>query len=181
MFCGVNEAFDNPLSQQLAKYDKIEKFSQLEDRKHYSQIADSPDISLPYFNSQGDMENKGTPISELGALDSNDSLFDDQFTFDEQSEEEPHEYHVKKFIQSVKYDDTESVDSSHIKAFDHVKLCKQCKCAVKKELNKSKKVVENKIVDTVGYDIKDIIVVILIGFFVIFTLDIVVKIGRLSK
>lgn len=101
-----------------------------------------------------------------------------------------HEYHIKKFIQQF-IDDTDvmSMTSSQDDIlYEHVKKCKYCKSQVATKL-KNYYCKKNKSVESfkplsilpkkiIGYSVKEIIIVILIGICIIFLLDLFVKIGK---
>jgi len=104
-----------------------------------------------------------------------------------------HNYYIKKFLQDISNDgDTLSLTSSLDDiVYDHIKKCKYCKTKINKRLNKPyqkklepiKSILSPKILpETIlGYDIKEIIIVILIGICLIFILDLFVKIGRKTE
>ncbi len=114
-----------------------------------------------------------------------------------------HKYYIKKFIQEINDDEdlismTSSSQSDSV--FDHVKKCKYCKSEINKKLKqsylksiKSKenvvKVVQPEKVNissisnilpqiSLGYDIKEIMMIFIIGIILIFILDLCVKIGK---
>jgi len=101
-----------------------------------------------------------------------------------------HDYHIKKFMQQfIDDNDMMSMTSSQDDViYDHVKKCKYCKSQVatkiknyydKKNKNsetfKPTSILPKKIM---GYSVKEIIIVILIGICIIFLLDLFVKIGK---
>ena len=98
-----------------------------------------------------------------------------------------HNYYIKKFLQDISDDgDTLSLTSSQDDVvYEHIKKCKYCKTQINKNLKqqiqkKPESVIYPKILPTtiLGYDIKEIIIIILVGICLIFVLDLFVKIGK---
>lgn len=122
-------------------------------------------------------------------LDSNDIA---------QTENKPqysHNYCINKFISSI----TNNNDSLSILSdenngiYDHIKQCKYCRTQINLKMknfyNKPQKNNKNEITNfienfdvlsekIIGYEFKDVLIIILIGIIIIFLLDFFVKIGR---
>lgn len=101
-----------------------------------------------------------------------------------------HDYHIKKFIQQF-IDDNDMISMTSSQddiIYDHVKKCKYCKSQIATKLkdyyNKKNKKIESFKPSSIlpkkimGYSVKEIIIVILIGICIIFLLDLFVKIGK---
>nr|QBK89008.1 MAG: hypothetical protein LCMiAC02_01010 [Mimivirus LCMiAC02] len=147
---------------------------------------------------------KITDISSLGSLGQFESIKPKKYFKPKYS----HKYYIKKFIQEISDDDMISMTSSQDDSvFDHIKKCKYCKSEINKKLKKhySKpikseepivkvtqpkqsnipyrevaKQVDIPLVPSIslGYDIKEIIIIFIIGIILIFILDLCVKIGK---
>jgi len=104
-----------------------------------------------------------------------------------------HNYYINKFLQDISNDgDTLSLTSSQDDiVYEHIKKCKYCKTQINKKLRQQiinkpepvKSIIYPKILPTtiLGYDIKEIIIIILIGICLIFLLDLFVKIGKKTE
>ena len=103
-----------------------------------------------------------------------------------------HDYCTKNFLQFFVYnDDMISLNTGFDdKIYKHVKKCKICKKRINSVLHKvkfekqineqiKKPVVEN--FNYFGYDIKEIILIIVCGIILVFILDLLVKLGRKTK
>lgn len=101
-----------------------------------------------------------------------------------------HNYYIKKFMLGFIDDGSLSMSSTQDNdVYDHIKSCKYCRSQINKKMKKhysKSKNQKNDIVETFtadkpticGYDLKEILVVILIGIVLIFLLDLFVKIGK---
>nr|QBK88355.1 MAG: hypothetical protein LCMiAC01_00190 [Mimivirus LCMiAC01] len=105
-----------------------------------------------------------------------------------------HDYYIKKFIQQIVDDDMMSMTSSQDNdVYDHIKKCKYCKSQINEKLkqhyknkkNPSTKPISQNIINPkstptkiLGYNIKEIIIIILIGLCSIFIFDLFVNIGK---
>jgi len=166
------------------------------------------DNAHPFFTTQGDFnkigykndpriyqKQKGSTLSEVQQrLDDNDSISlsdldsvsEDNNSIKESKKIMPHKYYIKKFIQNIVDDDIMSMTSSQDEdVYHHLNSCKPCRTQINQKLksyhNKQKtKSKERKIVqyNSFNSDIKEIIVVILVGIIIIFIIDLFVKIGK---
>ena len=103
-----------------------------------------------------------------------------------------HEYYVDKMVKCL-LEDQESVASSNSNnyVYQHVKSCKICKGQVNKKM-KDHFLPELQVIQVntvknenfgsmLGYDLKEILIIILAGIILIFILDLLVKIGKRMK
>ena len=102
-----------------------------------------------------------------------------------------HQYYINKFINRLQNDD-DSVESSQDDGiYDHIKCCKYCRmqinCKLKMNLTNSPKEDKNKIVNEhfnfddnkiFGYDLKEILLIIVAGIIIICVIDLIVKLSR---
>lgn len=169
----ISDLNNNSQSNQNQKQNKITKniFSQSEDDSFDSGKCSSFDIS--------DTEEK----TEFNLSDDYDIHSYDNLD---------HDYCTKNFLQFFVYnDDMISLNTAFDdKIYKHVKKCKICKKRINSILNKvklekqiteqtEKPVVEN--FNYFGYDIKEIILIIVCGIILVFILDLLVKLGRKTK
>lgn len=164
MFCAVNEAFNKKGFQKPSGKEK----------DYYS-----------YISTQGDYENKFSENEEDAlSLPSNFTESENQAQYNLN-----HDYFTKKFISIIKGGDNYSEDyekSSDISyVFDHVKKCNICQGKVKVNFRKSNVNQTNKMNiegfdfhEISGMNLKEILLIVLVGIVIIFILDIIVKLGQ---
>ena len=112
-----------------------------------------------------------------------------------------HKYYIDKFVNNIINDKDEKSDimslASSIEGtiYAHIKSCKYCRSKINerlknhyKKIKKKNKVKKNDSIlenfgsidkfEILGYEIKDIILIMMLGIIIIFVLDLFVKIGR---
>jgi hypothetical protein len=187
IYCAIDKAFDNHLTHNFDNYAEI-------DIK-----ADSKTDQPAFYTAQGGYSAgvcQGTTIGELKKniaehesmvmTDSSDSFFD--YKEEIKPKKVDHAYYIEKFVKNLVDSETNSMASSNNNSiYKHVKSCKFCKNKVNERLRdyyapKSEPRIENEHFslgfDGGGYDIKELIIIILGGIFLIFILDLLVKIGK---
>lgn len=140
-----------------------------------------------------------------------DSTYSDE-SIPKEKKKIDHSYYIDKFIKDlsdeIELQSNSSYDNSDV--YNHVKLCRYCKLKINEKLKKNtinnqnkiqkdenkyttnsncNKITEhfgningNQISDIIGYDLKELVIIILAGIVLIFVLDLLVKIGkRLNK
>jgi len=169
---------------------------------NYSDI----NINMPaFFTAQGDYtKSNGTTINELknnnidneSSLDFLNESYIPQKNINLQESniskyKLDHKYCIDKIVMSL-IDNSDNVSSSSSiddDVYKHVKLCKYCKNKINQKMkthySKFDKKQENNIVvnehflnQYLGYDFKELLVIILFGIILIFILDLLVKIGK---
>lgn len=170
----------------------------------YSMVDDvykDPPAQSTFFNAQGDLSNDGpyfgTSIYELKKKEEEEeendiddsSLFDDVYSVDNTIS---HNECINKFVKGIVDDNTSMMSYYDSNVYDHIKKCKYCKVQIN---DKIKRYYNNKIDINntpkdegiieplfsgkfIGYDMKEIILIIIIGVIVVFILDLLVKIGK---
>lgn len=160
-----------------------------------------------FFNAQGDYEknNNGTTINQLQS-NTNQSLID-SLSFDDVSSELnvssihnnkalDHDYCINVITKELLNNGNESLMSSHDgRVYKHVKGCKICKNKIKSIMkerycdnnnnNSGATDSDNKLVETnkiiganiMGYEIKELVLIILGGIMLIFIFDLLVRMG----
>ncbi len=152
----------------------------------------------------------GDSFSLLDSEFSTDSLFDPSILQmkNQKKKKMSHEYYIEKIIKSLlennkSLDDNKSLednksldksledhssDSTNLDVYAHVKSCKLCKNKINKRMKEYFKPEinlkeENKesINLELGYDLKEILIIVLAGIVLIFILDLLVKIGKRIK
>ncbi|ARF09390.1 hypothetical protein Indivirus_1_13 [Indivirus ILV1] len=147
-------------------------------------------------------ENKITDSDSFSLLDSefsNDSLFDPSILKmkNQKKKKISHEYYIDKMVKSLLEDNDSNpsiVSSQNNRVYNHVKSCKFCKAKINEKMKKhfkneqpkeliipSKKETFDVINLDLGYDLKEIIIIILAGIILVFILDLLVKIGKRMK
>jgi len=170
--------------------------------------AQAKPITPAFFTAQGDYSSHGpyygTKISELKSdtdidnVSQSETISNDS-TMTPNVKKKSHGYYTNAFIHSLENDlDLNSLDSSNYNSvYDHVKKCKECKYGINKKLKMNsqkidlniqpkikeieadkKKTVEYFTFTDIGYNIKEIIIILLIGIIIVFVLDLLVKIGK---
>ena len=189
LFCNVGEAYDNNL-------DKFEYVKEQEFRIHKN---DDQEFHIPKNEDQeSKTENfNGTSVKELKKIQKdnieNFSLSDFDIKSEKSKEKKSHNFYIQKFFTCI-VDNNNSqssiLSSDDTEIFDHVKKCKYCKTKINQKIkthfNKEcdKKINEEHfkpILDTQSYNIREILVLVLIGIFIIFVLDFIIKIVKNKK
>lgn len=148
-------------------------------------------------------ENKTMDSDTFSLVDSefsNDSLFDPSILQmkNQKKKKMSHEYYIEKMVKSLLEDhdsnpSSPSTVSSNNNIYKHVKSCKICKDRINKKMkeyfkpelqikeqdNKNNKGQHNNL--DLGYDLKEVLIIILAGVVLIFILDLLVKIGKRLK
>lgn len=149
-------------------------------------------------------DNKINDSDSFSLIDSdfsNDSLFDPSILKmkNQKKKKMSHEYYIEKMIKGLLEDNDSnpsitSSQNNHI--YNHVKSCKFCKTEInermkehfKPKLELSKESIthiKKENFDTtsldLGYDLKEILIIILAGIVLVFILDLLVKIGKRMK
>tara|TARA_Y100000780_G_scaffold83939_1_gene75735 strand:- start:3559 stop:4236 length:678 start_codon:yes stop_codon:yes gene_type:complete len=101
------------------------------------------------------------------------------------------EYCINKYVQEFSKDDLLSIGSDYNDVFEHVSGCKYCRNEVAKKLkakfsenkkdkidNKKEENEINNFTDNLKSDIKEIVIVIVVGLVIIFLLDLFYRIGK---
>lgn len=222
MYCAVDEAFDNPLRQQMKQLEneknnnkhKEALMKNVENEQKNNNLqpphfngenytVQHPEYNPSYFNAQGDLEDdtKGTLISQL-QNDDDDEFDDDKFSMNTASDffdnyqkdkkkkkvKHSHSYYIKCFIDKLTNEEDLSIgsfSSGDSGVFDHVKSCKYCRMMVNQKMKNNNQPtlppspkIDRKNDKIMGYDLKEVAIIILIGVIIIFILDLLVRIGR---
>lgn len=152
-----------------------------------------------------DLKNDGVSIIDSATM--SDFSMED-YSESEYKNTRSHRYYIDKFIKSINDDmsDIMSIMSSHDnETYEHIRTCKYCRTQIK---NKMKKLIlDEEYTDfgqtndeltienftdsltsckpknlanfgSLGYELKEILIIILVGIILIFILDLLVKIGR---
>jgi hypothetical protein len=163
----------------------------------------------PYYGTtindlKGDNISIDDSLSILDSDYSDDSLFDPSIMKNKTPETKKkidHNYYINKTIKSLLEDqDSHSfsslASSQNNYIYKHVKSCKYCKDKINKkmkehfipEISKPIQQITNNPdikeyfdMTNLGYDLKEILIIILAGIVLIFILDLLVKIGRRMK
>ena len=92
--------------------------------------------------------------------------------------------------------DVDSLTSKYNESFDHIKSCKICRSKIKNKLKKdivepfdvnlNCKSEESSVkkyfnLESYGYNIKELLIIVIIGIVLIFFLDLIVKLARKGK
>lgn len=192
----------------IVQPDAFDNYSDIDIQHHFSNNINQYNTMVPaFFTTQGDYSTKGpyfgTSINELNKNNNNskDDLDSLSLMDINSSEESPinkkpvkklnHEYCINRIVQSLFGDqDTLSMASSENNdAYRHVKTCKYCKTKINQKMKNYFKPaqIENKQPDNIkeyfdqtnlGYDLKELLIIILAGIILIFILDLLVKIGK---
>lgn len=202
MYCSVDEAFDKKTEENKNNNDKQYNTHKQQDPHYEDNIINYPNYQSSFFTAQGDYSsNNGTKISDLDITDNNTlTSYDDLSLLDSdylnssdiiQTDKKPeysHNYCINNFIKSITKEDNMSLISSEDTGiYDHIKECKYCKNQINKKIKEhykptSKPQITEKFnilsEKVIGYEFKDILIIIVIGLIVIFLLDFFVKIGR---
>jgi len=151
----------------------------------------------PYFGTSiNDLKNSTPEDSDsLSLLDSN---FSEDSNLSVQTPKKPnHSYCINKIVQGLIEDpDNISLASSqNDEAYKHVKTCKYCKNKINQRMKehfnpninqdsltklscKKENIKEYFDAGNLGYDLKELLIIILAGIILIFILDLLVKIGK---
>jgi hypothetical protein len=185
-FTAQGELDDEPYTNGSSDKDKIttSEGTSLEKLKNHS-----------FFTAQGDLsENKEVnnypKTNYVSNPYSDDIDFYDDLSI--KSKQINHNYCIKKFVDNIVYDDDlRTLDSYDDEIYDHLKSCKYCRSQINIKLKErmiynNTKNDETKIIaktehfslESYGYDLKEITIIILAGILLIFILDLLVKLGK---
>lgn len=168
MYCSIDKAFEN--------------------NKNYS-----------IFTAQGDInnDNGGTSLTEIRrkVYDDDDNYDDNNtlFNFSDMSSEEPiihnkskksHSYYINKFLNSMDTPDDASLSTigsiEDNETYMHIGKCKYCRSQINKKLKKTSKPKKIKTKEPkqkfLGYNYKELLLIILISIVLFFILDIIVRV-----
>jgi hypothetical protein len=183
--------------------DAFDNYSDIDIQNHFNNNINQYHTMVPaFFTAQGDYTNKGpyfgTSINELKQNipeeSDNLSLLDSNFSEDSNisikiPKKLDHGYCINKMVNSLMDDsDTISLASSqNDDVYKHVKTCKYCKTKINEKMRNYYKPVETfkqddkkeyLNINNLGYDLKELLIIILAGIILIFVLDLLVKIGK---
>lgn len=165
-YCAVDEAFDNPLRQQMKQLENEKNNNKQKEAlirtveteqknnnlqpPHFNgenNNVQHPEYTPSYFNAQGDLQddNQGTLISQL----QEDEQFDDQISLNTISDfydkikkkKHSHAYYIKCFIDKLTNEEDLSIgsfSSNDSNVFDHVKTCKYCRMIINQKMKEDK-------------------------------------------
>lgn len=165
----------------------------------------------PYYGTSiNELKGDNITLDE-GSLSILDSEYSDESLFDpsiikktpEPKKKVDHEYYINKTLKSL-LDDHDSHSLSSLASsqnnyiYKHVRSCKYCKDKINKKMkehfqpdttkssqskniNKNGDIKEYFNVTNLGYDLKEILIIILAGIILVIILDLLVKIGRKMK
>lgn len=196
-YCDVAEAFDNPLRKQLEQF---ENENNINNYKQYIQGEHNyKDNNPSYFDAQGDLKAETSIESLKNDTFDDDSSFDissDSFSTDLKSyassssdisnnimHDYSHEYYIRNYINYMFYSDDHKLSKKDINNInDHVRKCKFCKDETLLRMNGKNKTTSkvDKIINlsNIKYDIKEIVIIVLIGIIIIFILDMFFKLRK---
>ena len=153
-------------------------------------------------------KNNNKDNDSFSILDSdftNDSLFLPKQTkkIQEPKKKIDHDYYIDKMVKSLLEDHDSLASSQNNFVYIHVKSCKYCKDRINEKMKKhfqqdsleiptnlddikrdkqdKKDIKEYFDMTNIGYDLKEILIIILAGIVLVFILDLLVKIGRRMK
>lgn len=154
----------------------------------------------PYFGTSiNDLKKNNDNINEFDSLlftespETIESVFSDEFSIKKKKNEKilDHSYYINKFIKNLtdEYDSVSLESSNNDAIFSHVKNCKFCKGKVNEKLKlhfnpkpkndiKLNKINEYFSNQSLGYNLKELFIIILGGIVLVFILDLLVKIGK---
>jgi hypothetical protein len=164
-----------------------DKFSYLPMNKNYNNglYDDSNTFTENSLNTITDKTNNTITDYSISDIDykSVDSFFDDK-SIDSYLDSRKNKKNVKfnKIVESINYDDCSKNDCN---IFEHIKKCINCKNKLMNFLNKNDNIKKNKINDVDNIvnniekkskiNIKEIVLFLIIGIFIIFMLDILLR------
>lgn len=144
-------------------------------------------------------ENDLPSISIIDSPASEDSFLSSPVEIPKKEDKLDHTDHVNIFLNCLNSQlDIDSLTSKYNNSFDHIKSCKTCRSKIKNKLKKdiiepfdteikyksekSKPILKEYFnLDSYGYDIKELLIIIIIGIVLIFFLDLLVKLARKGK
>lgn len=171
-------------------------------KKHDGYANPYPQIYPNFFDAQGDINNhsnRGTKISDIKKAEEETlSDFSDDdislLTNKKQNIRLDHQYCINKFVNNIlEANDMISFGSSDDgEVYKHVKSCSFCKKEINNRMKENlddKSIKEDKSFShtvenfggALGYDIKEILIIVLAGIVLIFILDLLVRIGKRLK
>lgn len=173
MYCGLDEAFDSSISQQIkmaeetqrvemAKHNMEQGVEAFQDTNNIEPPhSDTPDMdhhsfNQLYFNSQGDIDTssqyRGTSIKDLA----------------EPKRKIRHSHHIKSFMNMMENDT--SVDEDVLL---HVRKCRRCRHKIKHRLRTKIRPVKYE-----DQNMTDVFSAVLIGILVIFMIHLLVRMNK---
>lgn len=163
MYCSIENTSNDSFRQRLKQYDQL-----------YNNYSDDQ----PYFTAQGDY---GTTIDQLKQMNNNDNVSSEISVPTQKTKDVSHEYCVDVIMREMMSDDVNTLMSSYnVDAYKHFKKCNVCKKKIngmiKKHYVKSED--DNKMM---GYDLKELVVIILSGLLLIIIIDLIVKLAKKFK
>lgn len=163
--------------------------------------------NIPFFTTQGNMRrDNSTTLSELKRKEMCDndtlSLLDSEYSEDlkQTKPKLSHRNYINKFLKSITDDGNDMISlasSQDDELYDHIKSCKYCRSQINlrmKSYYKNQDIVVEKnnipikhkeksliLPDKIlGYNVKEIILIIVASIIIIFILDLLVRIGKRS-
>lgn len=150
-------------------------------------------------NDNNDNNNDKVEADSFSLPDSNNS--DELSIIPKERKKIEHSYYINKFIHDLTDDSVSMTSSNNGEIYEHIKLCKYCKSKINEKMketygqktnkkiqlsekiNNSKLQLPDKINEyfmniNVGYNFKELMIIILSGIVLIFVLDLLVKIGK---
>lgn len=194
MFSAINEAFNNPIKEQINNYDLNN------DNNHHK-----------FFNAQGDVTDnpniyQGTSIKSLENIQQeamkefeDDTLYTDSILdipdIRDDTPNHSHQYYISHFLSTLNINDDVSDLQSLLSSTDrdseimkHIRSCKYCKKKITDRLqdinqeqkieDKTKHVKFDIFNNKFGYEFREILIIILIGILIIFVLDLFFRFGQ---
>lgn len=200
-----NQSYNQSYNQNIIPPDSFDNYNDVDVQQQYvNGLNDYKQAYPAFFTAQGDYTKNGTTINELKENEENDndnlSFLDSNFSHESSISLKPkkklsHQYCINKVLSSLsdESDNISNYSSQNADAYDHVKKCKYCKNKINeimkmnsgsnstKEIELEKKdnhINEYFTTQTLGYDFKELMIIILAGIILIFILDLLVKIGK---
>jgi len=186
MFSSISEAFDNPIKEQMNNYN-------LGNDNYQSFINTQGDITNKHDVYQG-TSLKSLENIQKEAMDEfeNDTLYTDSFDMSDtiQKPQHSHQYYITNFLKTLNVNDDASDMESLFSSTDrdseimkHIRSCNYCRNSITNKINNdantyytekppAKKKNNFSILNKkLGYEFREIVIIILVGILVIFILD----------
>jgi len=223
MFCGVTEAFNSPLKQQIEEMEKENRINEYKQKmiQEVNNDRNNNSVGIDFFTAQGDMY-QGTPIKNLdnNSLDTS-SFFSDSEGFEslpssmtqltdsslkktlpnksdniEHMVDHSHEYYLRNFLGQTIGGDKITDHNTYNDICDHVRTCKYCKDEInlrisgKEAFSSIPSKIENKPEPKQHIEhfnanelvnksnIKEVIIIIVIGISIVFIIDLFIRIRK---
>lgn len=154
MYCGLNEAYSNNSDNNNEHLGNFDNYSDIDIQNHFNNNYKEYNNIVPsYFSAQGNITNKnGTLITDLQSEDSDSDSVMSDFSLESLSSNSSNKSDFSLF--SLK--SSESIHNPLPQPVEHFTI---------NNLN-------------TGYNIKELLIIILAGLILIFILDLLVKIGK---